>query len=275
MKRVIVLTAIAGLLVAAAGLSQEDQPASFSFAVFGDTRPAGKSHYAPALPRIAGDIGRSDAEFVLGTGDYIDGSSNQAIVRAQFAYFFEGLAPLQAVRTIPVAMAPGNHDIMGVPANEAIFEEYFGHLRFSFNRGGCHFIILNTDGARASHRIDDAQVQWLRRDLEENKDALFTFVALHEPLFPVDGHVGSSLDAHPDRRDSLHALFVQQGVDCVFAGHEHLYNHQERDGVHYFITGGGGAPLYAPPDRGGFHHYLLGRVTGDSYEVAIRSLQTP
>jgi len=275
MKRVIVLTAIAALLVTVTGLAQEEKPASFSFAVFGDTRPAGQEPYAPALARLAGDMGRSDAQLVLGTGDYIDGSSNQAIVRAQFARFFEGLAPLQAVRSIPVAMAPGNHDIRGVPANEAIFKEYFGHLRFSFDRGGCHFIILNTDGARTSHRIDDAQVQWLRRDLEEHKDALFTFVALHEPLFPVDGHVGSSLDAHADRRDSLHALFVRQGVDCVFAGHEHLYNHQERDGVHYFITGGGGAPLYARPERGGFYHYLLVRVTGDSYEVTIRSLQTP
>ena len=269
------MVVIAVVAFAGSGLAQTDGPAGFSFAVFGDTRPAGKAPYAPALALLCGDIGRSDAEFVLGTGDYIDGSSNQAIVRAQYAGFFEGIAPLQAVRSIPVAMAPGNHDIVGVPANEAIFKEYFGHLYFSFDHGGCHFIVLNTDGARTSHRIDDAQVQWLRRDLEENKDALFTFVVLHQPLYPVDGHVGSSLYAHPDRRDSLHALFVQQGVDCVFAGHEHLYNHQERDGVHYFITGGGGAPLYASPERGGFHHYLLVRVTGDSYEVAIHSLQAP
>ncbi|MCD6362058.1 MAG: metallophosphoesterase, partial [Armatimonadetes bacterium] len=193
-----------------------------------------------------------------------------AQVRAQYERFFEALAPMQANRTIPVAFAPGNHDIMGIPANESIFTEYFEHLYFSFDAGGCHFIVLNTDGAHSSGMIDDHQLQWLRRDLLVHRAARFTFVVMHQPLFPVDGHVGSSLDVHPERRDALHELFVQSGVDSVFAGHEHLYNHQERDGVHYFITGGAGAPLYAPPERGGFYHYLLVQVEDDRYRVTVR-----
>jgi hypothetical protein len=36
----------------------------------------------------------------------------------------------------------------------------------------------------------------------------------------------------------------------VFSGHDHAYEHFFQNGVHYIVTGGGGAPLYdvdAPP----------------------------
>jgi hypothetical protein len=35
------------------------------------------------------------------------------------------------------------------------------------------------------------------------------------------------------------------------------------------VLGGSGAPLYAPPDRGGFSHYLVVRLSGDKvgYEL--------
>lgn len=250
---------------------QAEQAASFSFGVFGDCQPGGKA-YSPVLEAIATDLSEIGVDFVIGTGDYIDGSSNQAVVRQQYEGFFRGLAPLQALKAIPVALAPGNHDILSIPANEAIFVEYFEHLYFSFNVGQCHFILLNTNGAHHYGMIDDRQLQWLKRDLEVHQDALFTFVALHQPLFPVDGHVGSSLDVYPQRRDALHTLFVQRGVDCVFQGHEHLYNHQEKDGIHYFISGGAGGPLYAAPERGGFHHYLLVRVESNRYQVSVRRI---
>ena len=38
--------------------------------------------------------------------------------------------------------------------------------------------------------------------------------------------------------------------------HIHIYWYGEEDGVQMLITGGGGAPLYAPPDQGGFYHYV-------------------
>jgi hypothetical protein len=36
-------------------------------------------------------------------------------------------------------------------------------------------------------------------------------------------------------------------VTAVFAGHDHNYQHHLKNGVHYIVTGGGGAPL-APVD---------------------------
>ncbi len=274
------LTALGLLLTLAGELGWKARPTAawaqeereFSFAVFGDCRPAGQLPYSAVLERLAADIGEKAPAFVIGVGDYIDGSSNQRRVRWEYNQFFAAIEPMQSRQAVPVAFAPGNHDILGLRANEEIFKELFGHLRFSFNYGGCHFIILNTEERGREGRIAGEQLQWLKQDLAAYKDARFTFVAFHQPLFPVDGHVGESCDAYPQQRDALHSLFVQQGVDCVFVGHEHLYNHQEKDGVHYFITGGGGAPLYAEPERGGFHHSLLVRVSARSYRVTIRRL---
>jgi hypothetical protein len=62
----------------------------------------------------------------------------------------------------------------------------------------------------------------------------------------------------------------------VFAGHEHAYQHLERGGLRYFVTGGGGAPLYTRSTSCNFeddmalrlfraeHHYLRVQVDGDA-----------
>lgn len=273
--RALRLLAIVGLAAWSIGVTvaaEDDSVADpFSFAVFGDSRP-GNREYSPVLQAMMTEIGGLDVRFVIGTGDYIEGSSNQNTVRRQWEGFFTALEPLQAQRTIPLALAPGNHDIMGVRRNAEIFLEHFKRLYFSFEYESCHFIILNTETLGHEGRITGRQLQWLKQDLADHNDAKFTFVALHRPLFPVDGHVGSSLDQFPAERDALHVLFRQHGVDAVFAGHEHLYNYQERDGIYYFITGGAGAPLYTVPERGGFYHYLLVSVGRDSYTVEVRRI---
>ncbi len=269
------LLAVLLVLVLSLGVAPAQEPAPtanpFRFAVFGDSRP-GSREYSPILQAIATEIGTLGVAFVIGTGDYIEGSSNQTTVRRQWEGFFTALAPLQAQQATPVALAPGNHDIMGIRRNAEIFLEYFKRLYFSFDHEGCHFIILDTEGLGQEGRIVGTQLQWLKQDLAAHADAKFTFVALHRPLFPVDGHVGSSLDQYPRERDALHALFVQHGVDAVFAGHEHLYNYQKKDGILYFITGGAGAPLYTTPDRGGFYHYLLVTVGDKTFTVEVRRI---
>jgi len=56
-------------------------------------------------------------------------------------------------------------------------------------------------------------------------------------------------------QDALVPLFEQYGVDMVFNGHDHHYERTcpiragqcssaQEGGVVYYVTGGGGAPLY-------------------------------
>jgi hypothetical protein len=49
----------------------------------------------------------------------------------------------------------------------------------------------------------------------------------------------------------------------VFLGHEHMYLRKTVDGIPHIIAGGGGAPLYAKDEDGGFYHYVLVTVDGE------------
>ncbi len=239
-----------------------------TFAVFGDNR-GGKDGAQPAVfSRIIQQLTQTQVPFVLGTGDYIYGSNSQDVLRNQWNEFFVAMAPLQGNGTKYVALAPGNHEIWG-GGGRKLFEEYFGPTYRSFNWGGSHFIVLDTEVAGQESRIAGEQLEWLRQDLAGAEDAWHIFVAIHRPFWPVASHKGDSLDMYPQERDALHQLFVQHRVSCVFQGHEHLYDRQTHDGVEYIITGGGGAALYATPDNGGFHHFLS--VTADRlrYKVDI------
>jgi hypothetical protein len=75
------------------------------------------------------------------------------------------------------------------------------------------------------------------------------------------------------------SLFEQYRVRAVFGGHDHAYERLERRGVRYFVSGGGGAPVYgerpcATYDRAArrtyrpVHHLLRVRVSGGDVEVA-------
>ena len=44
-------------------------------------------------------------------------------------------------------------------------------------------------------------------------------------------------------------LYEKYGVDAVFSGHDHCYSRGEKNGVQYFVSGGGGAPLYPRDPR--------------------------
>lgn len=113
---------------------------------------------------------------------------------------------------------------------------------------------------------------WLERDLAANKGAKNIFVFMHHYVFgPPDpdtpdidtGFVSTAI------RDRVHAVMVRYGVRAVFCGHNHIYWHQVKDGVQYVISGGGGAPLDASPENGGYLHYLTIEVDGSTLTTQI------
>ncbi|MCE5237727.1 metallophosphoesterase [bacterium] len=238
-----------------------------AFCVFGDCQPAGDASRFRITSSIARAMAVEQPQFVMGLGDYIDGAKGLAATQQQWQRFFAAIAPLMQPTPIPLALTIGNHDD-GSP----LFERYFGRRYFSFNVGNVHVIILDSQQPGQYGQITGTQWQWLNADLTAAAQARFIFVTLHQPLFPVSVHRGSALDRYPNYRDRLHMLFARQKVSAVFSGHEHLYNHQQRDGVHYFISGGGGAPLYAEAPSGGFYHYLLVECTDESFSVQVKRL---
>jgi acid phosphatase type 7 len=205
--------------------------APFEFVVFGDTRTRHELHQRV----IDAMIRHSEPDFVLHTGDLIQDGYNAA----EWPTFF-GIERELLRRTVffPVL---GNHE-----RNNRRFYDFFDVTTpyYSFNWGNAHFVILDSDvqnwnpADTVRRAFWDEQASWLEQDLSKNK-AAFTFVTMHHPPFTVNQRAEHMSKETP----TLVPMFEKYGVTAVLAGHDHNYQHHVRNGIHYIVTGGGGAPL--------------------------------
>ncbi len=217
---------------------------AFSFAVFGDNRD-GEQIYQRILQGVKAD--RSIA-LAVNTGDFV--------ARGEEGQY---LAYRRMIKDFPVKIyhVPGNHDL--VRGGWRHFTTYFGDYYYSFDYENSHFIILNN---AFNESFDVRQFRWLKNDLAAtNQPNIFVF--MHKPTFnPSKFYADYTMSGRQVTKELL-ALLTKYKVKYVFAGHLHGYARAERDGVVYVVTGGGGAPLYLPPDFGGFYHYVKITVDGE------------
>jgi hypothetical protein len=242
----------------------------FSFVVFGDNRGDESGQQPPAFTEVLAAIQREAPSLILDSGDMIYGHTRDAEeLEAQWRIYRQTINSVH----VPIFHVPGNHDLWNA-ASAQVYRGLWGAPHYAFTYGNCRFIGLDTE--TAPERLDEGQFKWLEAELQACR-LPNVFLFMHRPLFPVDGGIGSSLDAYPEQRDRLHRLFVQhaQIIRAVFTGHEHLYSYQERDGIRYYTSGGGGAPLYMAPERGGFHHFLKVSVAGSHVEVGLHKVCAP
>lgn len=241
--------------------------AEYTFIVFGDNRPTRADLGQPEIfKRMLAMMNDRKPAFAVNTGDCVYGSPDLDVLKVQYDDYRNAISALNA----SVHLAIGNHEIQARKANQEFFEGELGRLFHSFDHLDSHFIVLNTEIVGETHRVSGDQLEWLNEDLRQSRAAKHRFVFLHRPLFPVNGHTGNSLDKFPKDRDALHALFVRNRVTAVFSGHEHLFHHHLRNGVQYFITGGGGAYLFPTVEgKGDFHHFIAVSVSGDEVEMKV------
>jgi hypothetical protein len=264
----------------AADLKVPAAGADILFVVSGDNRPTAQgAPMPPVLKTIFGEIGLIRPDFVLWTGDTVYGyCDSKDELEQEYQAFAAAARPLAG--NVPLFNAPGNHEIhtnqgcaapadkvCGPPCLEDAFRGHFGQLYGSFDFGGAHFVALDSDVTGEEDSIVGDQLAWLKRDLEANKTARAIFVFSHTEFYSAPRIDPSAATSHPaiTNRVELQELFRRYPVKAVFSGHEHLYYREpaeQHDGIDYFVAGGAGAPLYATPDRGGFSHYLVVRLSG-------------
>jgi hypothetical protein len=151
----------------------------------------------------------------------------------------------------PIFHVPGNHDHDGAVAADSVTNVDFQAIRpyvkalgpnyYSFNVGGAHVVMLdnivyennpggkrfkNIKGARDyEKRVTDAQLEWLRRDLEmvKDKDAPI-FVGMHSPAYKYVGATDSvaSWFSKPQYSEDLSACF--DGFTNVHFVSGHIHN---------------------------------------------------
>jgi 3',5'-cyclic AMP phosphodiesterase CpdA len=248
----------------------------FSFIVVGDTRGPVHQHRR-VIQRMAQEV----PDFVLGTGDMVDEGFRQD----QWQDFFD--VENEMLRDNIYFPALGNHDRQGRGRTADTYRAYFSvpenggdtERYYAFTYGSSRFLILDSNAY--SFALTD-QTAWIERELiaaRQDETIRHIFVVMHHPPFSVSLHGGAT-----DLRERWTPLFEQYGVSAVFSGHDHVYSRAEHNDLHYFISGGGGAPLYPrrphsnPIDVTAVKkfervlHYLRVTVTGARIEVtAIRS----
>ena len=234
--------------------------------VIGDTRPGGGQYEQPEVfKQMVAEIAKLKPAFVLHTGDFVPGSSDLTKLKRQYWEFKKVMDRVD----VPYYLALGNHEISGAEAHR-LFRSLLGKTYYSFDYGNSHFVALDAAMPGDTHRINDVQFAWLEKDLSAAKGKSdHVFVMAHDPLYPVDGHIGGSLDKYPDRRDKLATLLKKYGA-VYFTGHEHLFDHDVYNGVTQVITGGGGAGLYkSKKGTGDFHHFVIITIDGHSAKMSV------
>ena len=127
----------------------------------------------------------------------------------------------------PIFHAIGNHDYCHKVADDTADAQYkaaLGPTYYSFNLGRIHYIVLDDmvyKGSNAySPRIDDRQMEWLRKDLAATDPAIRdVVVAMHVPTvngLQTDGSYKKALENF----DEFYALFADYNL-TVMSGHWH------------------------------------------------------
>jgi hypothetical protein len=98
-------------------------------------------------------------------------------------------------------------------------------------------IDTNLDISQGSPQYDFI-IEALQSD--ERKQLEWTFAYFHHPPYT---EYWPQWDGDQRVRDHLVPLFEEHGVDMVFSGHTHSYEHGVLGNVHYLVAGGGGGNL--------------------------------
>ena len=162
-----------------------------------------------------------NAEFILHNGDFTaDGTNeelwNQYIENAKSSFMETTLVPVAGEKEA-LNNSFANHFKVGGPTQDTSTGAYY-----SFNYGGAHFVVLNTNEGGESG-ISDTQLNWLRSDVmaARSDGAQWVILALHKgPHLTADHSNDSDVLSI---RETLVPVIKELGIELVLQGHDHIY----------------------------------------------------
>jgi len=251
------------VVLAAVCVAKPGEGGKWSFAVLGDSRN-GPETFRKVLELIAADP--AEPEMLFHTGDMVKYGNREKAWKS----YRKHLSILGGgVRVYPVV---GNHDVL-MDKDAKNYRKYAkppeGKLYYKLKHKNAGFIVLDSYEKGFHGALAPTQINWLRDAIREMKDkADFVFIFIHKPLVTRKSY------RHPEplkNHEEVNRLLRKGGVDAVFIGHEHRFDHIEAGGIHYFVAAGAGAPLYGE-DEHVFNHYC--RVEVERGEVTVTAIDT-
>jgi cytochrome c biogenesis protein CcdA len=246
---------------------------SFSFAVYGDTRPS-ENKTTRYHQEVINQATLSEPLFCLVLGDMVDDGTRADL----WDEFFRVESKL--LRRSAIYPVLGDNDFAG---GKGIYAQFFPQLEkgyYRFEWGGVQFFGLRAWGTRGDQGreeidADSPQVKWLETELakEEVQKAPFRVVFLHDPVYISRGRASELL------RRIWTPIFQKYKVDVVFASW-HLYERSTSDEITYIISGGAGAELIwmnkdpTYPSQADAREYHFCKVDINSNAMTISAIGT-
>jgi len=211
----------------------------WSFGVCGDSRDDRHG----ILPRIMSEVGSSDMEFLLHTGDLArpGGTRSWKAFKNKTANFRK-----------PLHVVIGNHEIQGATPDD--FARFFGlrSTSYAFTHNDARFIVVDNAGGT----IPDSRLDWLGRELAAHpkgkKGIARIVVAMHFPPQTDNIYPHGTKSGYGERSVRLLKMLLRHKVDLVLCGHEHMHAVDDWSGIKVIVSGGAGAPLI-PFQKYGFY----------------------
>jgi 3',5'-cyclic AMP phosphodiesterase CpdA len=197
---------------------------SVKFAVIGDNGNGTRAQYEIGQ-QMAAQRSRFPFDFVLMMGDNLYGGQRAN----DFVLKFE--RPYQTLLDAGVKFyaAIGNHDDPDADVRYPPFNMN-GARYYTYTKGPVRFVVADTN------YLDRTQLDWLDKTLRESRED-WKIVYFHHPLYSNGVRHGSNIEL----RVRLEPLLVEQGVDVVMSGHDHMYERiKPQKGITYFVIGSSG-----------------------------------
>lgn len=228
--------------------------------LYGDSRPNDYRHLKviDAILEVSPDV-------VFHVGDLV----NDGNIPGLWGKFNEATRELREIaKFYPTA---GNHEKESIYYYDN-FELPNNEKWYSVKVDSVYYILLNSN---LDLQIGSEQYNWLVQELQNiSNEIKFTVVMFHHPLIASGPHI-------PDANmiaGGLTPLFEKNGVDIVFAGHNHLYERSYRNGIYYIVSGGGGTALHFISDSSlnpfsekiiSTFHFCVLRLQNDKLNVDV------
>ncbi len=173
---------------------------------------------------------RSGADFVVHLGDMV----NPVPELPSYAPAAAAFHALAGRLEMPLYLMPGNHDIGDKPVDWmpagtvdgttiAHYAETFGRHYFSWDEGGCHFVVINAPLINSAEPEEAEQAAWLEADLAANRDKR-VFLFSHYPPYVSDPEEPGTYDNIDEPgRSWLLNLIREYRPEALFCAHVHNF----------------------------------------------------
>lgn len=213
--------ACAGLLAQTVALP--NRPDSVKFAAIGDNGTGDRPQFEVAQQMTSAQS-RFPFDLVIMLGDNMYGGQKPSDFVKKFEEPYKALLG----RNVKFQASLGNHDR---PENVSYgLYNMNGQRYYTYVRKNVRFVALD------STLMDRKQLDWLDATLRDARED-WKIPYFHHPLYSNASRHGSSVDL----RLLLEPIFLKNGVNVVFSGHDHVYERlKPQKGIYYFVSGAAG-----------------------------------